>query len=715
MKNKTMEELLSELNREDREKFEYLLNFYIVEHVYYNFEHYKHALSDFKPFLYEKFEEPVPEKIKMLVSKIELRDVLLGLETFKTNYSTANRKSVDDLLIYLTMHSSQKDSTLKKMINSNPKYRKMIEKGYITEDEILFIIKSTYDEELIRDISLEHPLDLMKIDDRITEKVISVVAPRVDKASLFEIKLDLNERLPEQCIFILSPAVASRLSQKDIKEAFNKDSNVITSNTSILAIKACLGDKFRKTDLSVIEKLKSVLRNYDLKRISDEELDFLKENIHGNTEEVFYLKNIASDPNALRAFSELPENLKEQMLKFNVIASPEDARSVLGALDFVKIKRDEEIRSVQESKLKENPLPDVIRNLCRLPQDRLPEIIDVFNKDNIGKISTVKENVGLDPRTTIGIEIEVAGFTPDTLRELKKYTELFKEIKVRRNIDTNLSGWRIEEEGSVDDGNGLELVTPVLKDKKEDWKSVEEVCKLLRALNTGPDWDTGLHVHIGADILGTDEEAWKNLFTIWKEAEELVYMICNPHGERARPDILDHAGPTASIIDEMFKKDLIKINSREDLKKVASEYSRRRLSFVTFSGRTKSMNLQCIAEGKQNTIEFRVSNGIIEPVEIQRTAMMFAKIVETAKKLSENKDYKKDVFDSFKREVDPKKKILPFLDLIFDDIESKVVFLDRFYARKEEKLKLGGKDYYDILDEDIIRDEYEIPEWRGHR
>ena len=53
-----------------------------------------------------------------------------------------------------------------------------------------------------------------------------------------------------------------------------------------------MGDKFRKTDLSVIEKLKSVLRNYDLKRISDEELDFLKENIHGNTEEVFYLKNI---------------------------------------------------------------------------------------------------------------------------------------------------------------------------------------------------------------------------------------------------------------------------------------------------------------------------------------------------------------------------------------------------------------------------------------
>lgn len=715
MKNKTMEELLSELNREDREKFEYLLNFYTVEHVYYNFEHYKHALSGFKPFLYEKFEEPVPEKIKMLVSKIELRDVLLGLESFKTNYSTANKKSVDDLLIYLTMHSSQKDTTLKKMVNSNPKYKRMVEKGYVTEDEILFIIKSTYDEELIRDISLEHPLDLMKIDDRITEKVISVVRPRIDNASLFEVRFDLNERPPEQCIFVLSPEVADKLSQKDIKEAYERDSNVITSNTDILVIKACLGDKFKKTDLSVIEKLKAVLRNYELRKITDKDLEFLSENVHGNSEEVFYLKNIASDPDALRAYSELPEHLKEQMLKFNVVVSAEDARNVLNALDSISIKLDEEIKKGRESKLEEEPLPDVVRNLRNLPQDRIPEIINVFRADNISKVSKLKESVGLDSRITMGIEIEVAGFSPEALKELVKHKELFKEIKVRRNIDTNLNGWKIEEEGSVDNGNGLELITPVLKDKKEDWKSLEQSCKLLQVLNAGPDSSTGLHVHIGADILGTDEEAWKNLFKIWRNAEELIYLISNPHGETARPGILEQAGPTASIIDEMFNKNLIKINSREDLKKVASEYSRRSLRYVTFSGRPKSMNLQCIAEGKQDTIEFRIPNGITDPVEIQRTAMMFGKIVETAKKLSEDKDYKKDVFESFKSEGNQDKKLLSFLDLIFDDIESKVVFLDRFYAQKEKRAKLAGRDYYDILDEEIRRDENEIPEWRGHR
>ena len=96
MKNKTMEELLSELNREDREKFEYLLNFYTVEHVYYNFEHYKHALSDFKPFVHERFTRYVDDKIKDLVSKIGLREIGFYTESFKTNYRNSNRKSVDD-------------------------------------------------------------------------------------------------------------------------------------------------------------------------------------------------------------------------------------------------------------------------------------------------------------------------------------------------------------------------------------------------------------------------------------------------------------------------------------------------------------------------------------------------------------------------------------------------------------------------------------------
>ena len=71
MDTRTLEELLRELNRDDREKFEYLLNFYSREHVLYNFEHYKHALSDFKPFVHERFTTYVDDKIKELPKIIE--------------------------------------------------------------------------------------------------------------------------------------------------------------------------------------------------------------------------------------------------------------------------------------------------------------------------------------------------------------------------------------------------------------------------------------------------------------------------------------------------------------------------------------------------------------------------------------------------------------------------------------------------------------------
>lgn len=124
MDTRTLEELFRELNRDDREKFEYLLNFYSREHVLYNFEHYKHALSDFKPFIHERFTTYVDDKVKELVSKIGLREIGFYTESFKTNYRNSNRKSVDDLLLYLATHTTQKDDVLFKIIRSLPKYIK---------------------------------------------------------------------------------------------------------------------------------------------------------------------------------------------------------------------------------------------------------------------------------------------------------------------------------------------------------------------------------------------------------------------------------------------------------------------------------------------------------------------------------------------------------------------------------------------------------------
>lgn len=710
MDTRTLDELFRELNRDDKEKFEYLLNFYSREHVLYNFEYYKHALSDFKPFIHERFTRYVDDKIKDLVSKIGLREIGFYTESFKTNYRNSNRKSVDDLLLYLATHTTQKEDVLFKIIGNLPKYKRMVESGLITEAEVLDIIKQSHEEEIASNIENDDVLDVEKISRRIADKIINLTNGRTsNNDENFQIIADLEEKSPADNTLVLSPAVANRLEKADLVQAFAKDGNIMTSDTSILVIKAILGKKFDKTDTSVIEQMKATLRSYDLKRITDEDMAFLEQNLGNEVTEIFFMKNIASDPNALRAYEELPENLQEQVLKFNVVANGEDVRTVLSALDEVAIRKQEQIDSMRKSE--PMPLRNVVRNLSRLPNEKINEFLGQIKFDELNKYKTT---VGIDPRITIGIEIEVAGFKIESMQELRKYNDLFNAIRQSRKIGTALVGWEFDYEASIENGRGLEFKTPVMRDDEKSWKDLKGGCDFLRTLNTFSNDECGTHIHIGADYLGTNEKAWKNLLEIWKHAEGLIYKVGNPGEEENRSGTLEHAGPVAPVIDDLFEKNLVTINSTEDVKRLAEEYSKRYIPFKTQPGRTKSLNLQCIAEGKQNTIEFRVPNGSTNPVEIQRAVTLFAKIVEISRMMAEYEGYKEDVFENFKNETDSDKKILSFLDLIFDDIDQKAIFLDRYFG-KSEKVLLGGHTY-----EDIIKQKAEVAkdmkfEWRGYR
>ena len=709
MDTRTLEELLRELNRDDREKFEYLLNFYSREHVLYNFEHYKHDLSDFKPFIHERFTSYVDDKVKELVSKIGLREIGFYTESFKTNYRNSNRKSVDDLLLYLATHTTQKEDTLFKIIRSLPKYKRMVENGWITESEILDIIKRSFAEEISVNMENDNTLNIEKVETRINDKIIRKTSEKTTRDDSFLVMSDMNESNPADSTFILSFDVAKRLEKKDIEEAFEKDGNIITTDISILVVKAILGKKLKTTDSSVIEQMKATLRSYDLRRITDEELDFLGNNIGSQIKDVFYLKNIASDPNALRAFSELPENLQEQVLKFNVVANGEDVRAVLSALDEVSIRREEQINSMRRTE--PVPLRHVVRNISRLPNEKINEFLGQVKFDELDKYKTT---VGIDPRITIGVEIEVTGFKFESMLELKKYNDLFNAIRQSRKIGTALVGWGFDYESSIENGSGLELKTPVMRDDEKSWKDLKGGCDFLRTLNSFPNDECGTHIHIGADYLGTNEKAWRNLLEIWKHAEGLIYKIGNPGSEENRSGTLEHAGPVAPVIDDLFEKNLVTINSTEDVKKLAEEYSKRYIPFKTYPGRAKSLNLQCIAEGKQNTIEFRVPNGSINPIEIQRAATLFAKIVEISRMMAEYEGYKEDIFENFKNETDPDKKILSFLDLIFDDIDQKAIFLDRYFG-KGDKVLLGGHTYEDIISQKVETSKDMKFEWRGYR
>lgn len=670
MNKESFESLLDNLDREERAKFDYILNFYTQEHVYYNFDSFRKDLKDFKVFQVEPFIKPVDEKLKKLLDKIDLKSILGMLETFKIAfYNNTENKSVTDMLIYLTTFADVKEKTRFKIIESSQKYKRIVESGIITPEEILNIIVKNFE----RAISIQEKLDLERIEFSINFQVHDLLKSS-NQRNLLEKDLYENEPLENRPI-ILSEVILKMLDRNDIREAFERDGNVYTKNNSILVIKAILGDEFENADDSLIERLKAMLNKFDLARMTDEEIKLFKDNMQDiiqkgiDIEDIFFIKNISSNEDALLAYSKLPEELKKQVLSLNVIAKKDEIANVLNALTFIK-----------EEKKKDS--------------------------------KTYHDSIGLSEKLTFGIELELVGMTPETLKALQEKRELYKNFKLKYGLNSGFHDWTIDSDGTVPDG--VELISFVMKDTKEDWDSLKEVCTAMNALNSSVGATCGGHIHIGANILGTDEEAWKNLFKIWKISEPIIYKVSNKEGEEPRRGTLKEASPVASIIDDMFEKDLIKIENHQDVKKLATEYTRRFINGATSSGRTKSMNLQCIAEGKQDTIEFRIPNSLLDPVELQNNIKLFAKIVEVSKKMSDNKEYKNDIFEKLMPAENEEDKMKALMDLLFDDVEDKKVFYGRYYSREKE-LAFEGKKYSDILTKDVGVNENERYEWRGRR
>lgn len=696
MNKKSFEELLEELNKEERKKFDYILNFYTEEHVFYNFEFYRHALKEFNMIRYENFERPLENRYKRLANGIGIKSICDNFENFRTYWETQENKEVTDFLIFMTNYNKVSKRSVYTMIEKSKKYKKLIEKGIISPEEIFEIITTSF--ESFSDP--EEKIDLLKVEQLINDTFANKLNGKIERSILED---SLRETEISQRIIILSPDLLKRLSQDDIREAYAFQGNVQSTNKSILAIKAIMGERFKSLDDSLAERLKSMLGGFNLLSMKDSEIEFFRLNLDDiinkgyNIEDIFFVKNIRENQAALKAFSELPENLQRQVLKVNVVAKKSEIANVLSALTECR----EETKTTPSYEFLE-------RNISRLPLNKRQELrASLENK----KVSNYKTKLNLDSRITMGFELEVQGLMTDVVEKLKEEKDVYKAFKNKQNILNGFDGWKIDYDGTVP--NGLELISPVLSDNEKDWNSLKDACDSLKALGATIDDTCGGHIHIGADILGSDEKAWKNLFEIWENAEEFMYKISTKSGENLRKEVGFQAAPTQAIIQEMFDSDSIKINSYNDVIKIADEYTRRYMLGYSSSGRTKSMNLQCIAEGKQNTIEFRIPNGSVDAEEIQKTANLYARIVQTSKRLSEDPEYKKDIFEKFKISCN-EEKLSYFLDLIFDDIEDKMVYYDRYFSQ-DRKLMLSGKSYDEIVEADVAINKTEKYEWRGHR
>ena len=242
------------------------------------------------------------------------------------------------------------------------------------------------------------------------------------------------------------------------------------------------------------------------------------------------------------------------------------------------------------------------------------ELIENLRKNCDAKIvEELDRYLKIQPTTlpkemTIGVEIESEG--PCNWEN------------IRETIDEAELDWVSKDDGSLQ--NGTEVVSTILTESTASME-IFKICQELRRLRQTTSKRCGGHIHIGADYL-TDIQDWRNLRTIWNNAEGIFYAISNAKGEIPRQGVIEYASPISKK-DETFSE-TIKLDSEDDLEKYIKLL--KEIQGSKYSG----INYRNVGSSGKNTIEFRLPNGTINPTTWVENINLFGGLIRTSHELS---------------------------------------------------------------------------------
>ncbi len=448
----------------------------------------------------------------------------------------------------------------------------------------------------------------------------------------------------------------------------------------------------------------STIQNIDKKMQELENLsdDFLKTEI---------IKKLYDDEDKIRGLG----ILKEELAKAIIIRSLHDddkKQEELSKLtnDFAKALIIEKLKDNNKKLEKLTKLTDdfakaiIIRSLYDddKKQEELSKLTDSFAKaiviadsqsnsesillkDREKNKSVFLENnrkyskIGLSPNMTIGIEIESEGILSDVIQSLKTINE--KQISGEKKV------WNSKGEGSL--VLGVEVVSPILTDNKENVEDIYIVCSMLKKFLQKSTERCGGHIHIGADYLKS-KEAYINLFEIWGNTEEIIYIMSNEKGSIPRIRLPKYACSISSELNEAIEEGIINLESEEDLETFINKIKKIQ--------KIKNVGLNIINE--HNTIEFRTPNGTINPDTWIENIRLFGRIVEISQKLADiekNSEHSKEdeellyLKNKLKMEISEQEKMEILLELLFSE-EERNVYRERYISNSELLKQIPDKE-----------------------
>lgn len=271
------------------------------------------------------------------------------------------------------------------------------------------------------------------------------------------------------------------------------------------------------------------------------------------------------------------------------------------------------------------------------------------------------------------------------------------------------------EESLVGEG-GVELVSPILYDKTEDWQNLQEVCAHMQKYpgkhgkEVVADAKCGCHIHFDSRVLSgkTKEESQAimgNFLSLWAEAEELVYKMCNDVNDPIRSGALNVQGnpihrlslalqgvkgmamPIGKKIHEAIQNNTLKV-SYQKFGRLQRAVAKLKLDSRRYAG----LNLTNLGNPDKNTIEFRIANGTLNPEVIKQNVYLYASLIETARALAlEPEKLGNKVEEFYRTDVNEATKLENLLNLLFENEQEQDIYRKRWESVKDAEVFIDNE------------------------
>ena len=222
--------------------------------------------------------------------------------------------------------------------------------------------------------------------------------------------------------------------------------------------------------------------------------------------------------------------------------------------------------------------------------------------------------IGLPDNMTFGIEIESEG----------------SAYKYFYDMETVINDWISKKDMSLE--NGIEIVSPPLYDRSESVSDIYTINSLLSQAGMFTNYNCGGHIHIGADYL-TSIESYVNLLELYCNCEKIIYLISNKEDDIIDKDRIESFCMILSLkIAKAIEKGEL---SPEEVKSKDEFIKQINVAQVK---RNRGINFRNIGDEDNNTIEFRIPNGTLDPNTWIENIRLFGRLMQVSEELTHNQN-----------------------------------------------------------------------------